>query len=142
MIEIRNVSKRYGRRVALSGVSLTLHPGEVTLLLGANGAGKSTLLRCVLGITDFEGQIRVEGLDPLRDGPRSGRSSATCRRAAACTPTSRSPRPCSSMRRSGAHHANAVVVLLEEAGLPGTRPSRSAICPAAFASVSALPSRS
>ena len=69
MIEIRNVSKRYGRRVALSGVSLTLHPGEVTLLLGANGAGKSTLLRCILGITDFAGQVRVEGLDPLRDGP-------------------------------------------------------------------------
>ena len=69
MIEIRNVSKRYGRRVALSGVSLTLHPGEVTLLLGANGAGKSTLLRCLLGITDFAGQVRVEGLDPLRDGP-------------------------------------------------------------------------
>jgi Cu-processing system permease protein len=69
MIEIRNVTKRYGRRVALSGVSLTLHPGEVTLLLGANGAGKSTLLRCILGITDFAGQVRVEGLDPLRDGP-------------------------------------------------------------------------
>ena len=69
MIEIRNVSKRYGRRVALSGVSLTLHSGEVTLLLGANGAGKSTLLRCILGITDFAGQVRVEGLDPLRDGP-------------------------------------------------------------------------
>ena len=69
MIEIRNVSKRYGRRVALSGVSLTLQPGEVTLLLGANGAGKSTLLRCILGITDFAGQVRVEGLDPLRDGP-------------------------------------------------------------------------
>jgi Cu-processing system permease protein len=69
MIEIRDVSKRYGKRVALSAVSLTLHPGEVTLLLGANGAGKSTLLRALLGITDFDGQIRVNGLDPLRDGP-------------------------------------------------------------------------
>ena len=59
MIEITNVTKRYGRRVALSGVSLTLRPGDITLLLGANGAGKSTLLRCLLGITDFEGSIRV-----------------------------------------------------------------------------------
>ena len=43
-------------------------PGEITLLLGANGAGKSTLLRCLLGVTDFEGDIRVAGRDPLRDG--------------------------------------------------------------------------
>jgi Cu-processing system permease protein len=68
MIEITNVSKRYGRRVALSTVSLTLRPGEITLLLGANGAGKSTLLRCLLGITDFDGEIRVAGRDPRTHG--------------------------------------------------------------------------
>ena len=68
MIEIRNVTKRYGAREALSNVSFAVRPGEVTLLLGANGAGKSTLLRCLLGITDFAGEIRVGGLDPLRDG--------------------------------------------------------------------------
>ena len=68
MIEITSVTKRYGRRVALSSVSLTLHPGEVTLLLGANGAGKSTLLRCLLGITDFDGEIRVAGRDPRTEG--------------------------------------------------------------------------
>ena len=68
MIEIRNVTKRYGRREALSGVSLTVCPGEVALLLGANGAGKSTLLRCLLGITDYEGSISIDGLDPLADG--------------------------------------------------------------------------
>jgi Cu-processing system permease protein len=69
MIVIQNLSKRYGRRTALDGVSLTLRRGEVTLLLGANGAGKSTLLRCLLGITGYEGQISVDGLDPLREGP-------------------------------------------------------------------------
>ena len=68
MIEIRNLTKCYGRRVALADVSLTLAPGEVTLLLGANGAGKSTLLRCLLGITDFEGSISIDGLDPIADG--------------------------------------------------------------------------
>ena len=68
MIEIHDVSKCYGRRRALSNVTLRLEPGEITLLLGANGAGKSTLLRCLLGITDFEGRITVDGRDPLRDG--------------------------------------------------------------------------
>jgi Cu-processing system permease protein len=69
MITIKDLSKRYGRREALAGVSLTLNPGEITLLLGANGAGKSTLLRCLLGITSFEGSISVDGHDPLTDGP-------------------------------------------------------------------------
>lgn len=68
MIDIRNLTKRYGKRVALANVSLTVRPGIVTLLLGANGAGKSTLLRCLLGITDYEGSISVDGFDPISDG--------------------------------------------------------------------------
>jgi ABC-type multidrug transport system ATPase subunit/ABC-type transport system involved in multi-copper enzyme maturation permease subunit len=68
MIEISNLTKRYGRREALVDVSLTMNAGEITLLLGANGAGKSTLLRSLLGIISFEGTISVFGLDPVSDG--------------------------------------------------------------------------
>jgi len=68
MIRIDHVSKRFGARKALDDVSLEFVPGEVTLLLGSNGAGKSTLLRCLLGIMEFEGSVRVAGLDPLTDG--------------------------------------------------------------------------
>ena len=68
MIAIQGVSKRYGRRPALEDISFDVPAGTVTLLLGANGAGKSTLLRCVLGLVNFDGRIRVDGLDPLADG--------------------------------------------------------------------------
>lgn len=68
MIRIDHLTKRFGARVALDDVSLEFMPGEVTLLLGSNGAGKSTLLRCLLGVIDYEGDVRVAGLDPLTDG--------------------------------------------------------------------------
>jgi ABC-type uncharacterized transport system ATPase subunit/ABC-type transport system involved in multi-copper enzyme maturation permease subunit len=70
MIAIRGVSKSYGRRRALDDVSIVVPAGSITLLLGANGAGKSTLLRCVLGLVEFEGSIRVAGFDPVADGVR------------------------------------------------------------------------
>lgn len=69
MISVQGVTKRYGKRSVLRGVSLDARPGEITLLLGANGAGKSTLLRCVLGIVDFAGAVSVCGQNPLTDGP-------------------------------------------------------------------------
>jgi ABC-type multidrug transport system ATPase subunit/ABC-type transport system involved in multi-copper enzyme maturation permease subunit len=68
MITVRGVTKRYGNRLVLQGVTADIRPGEVCLLLGVNGAGKSTLLRSVLGLEHYDGHIDVCGLDPLTAG--------------------------------------------------------------------------
>ena len=63
MIEVRNLHKTFGRLQALGGVSFTVHPGQVTGLLGANGAGKSTTIRIITGYTAPDaGWVRVGGL--------------------------------------------------------------------------------
>ncbi|MGE0434478.1 MAG: ATP-binding cassette domain-containing protein [Planctomycetota bacterium] len=50
MIEIRNVSRRFGEFRALDGVSLTIEPGKTTVLIGPSGCGKSTLIRTLIGL--------------------------------------------------------------------------------------------
>jgi ABC-type multidrug transport system ATPase subunit len=61
-IELRNVSKSYGKVNALDGVSLTLSPGQIVALLGPNGAGKTTLLRCLASlVAPDEGRIAFDG---------------------------------------------------------------------------------
>jgi ABC-2 type transport system ATP-binding protein len=63
LIELDNVRKRYGAVEALGQLTAVVD-GQLIGLLGPNGAGKSTLLRSLLGLTPFEGQARVLGLDP------------------------------------------------------------------------------
>src|SRR5437870_689509 len=59
-IEVTNLSKRYGDRQVLNGVSLTVAAGETVALIGPSGGGKSTLLRCLNGLNSFDGgTIRV-----------------------------------------------------------------------------------
>ncbi|TDQ00479.1 ABC transporter ATP-binding protein [Labedaea rhizosphaerae] len=50
MIEVKNLSKRYGEKLAVDGVSFVVHPGMVTGFLGPNGAGKSTTMRMIAGL--------------------------------------------------------------------------------------------
>ena len=62
MIEINNISKRFGNFVCLEQVSLTVSDGTIYGLVGENGAGKSTLLRLIAGVYRADaGEIRIDG---------------------------------------------------------------------------------
>lgn len=64
ILQIRNVESFYGPIMAIRGVSLNVHPGQIVSILGANGAGKTTLMKTISGVMDPEkGQITFEGQD-------------------------------------------------------------------------------
>ena len=64
MIEVENLSKRYGPTLAVSGVSFSVQKGEVLGFLGPNGAGKTTTMRVITGfLPPTEGKVRVAGYD-------------------------------------------------------------------------------
>ncbi|MFT5130504.1 MAG: ABC-2 type transport system ATP-binding protein, partial [Rhodothermales bacterium] len=67
-LEVIDVERRFGRKTALDGISLSLEPGHVYGVIGTNGAGKTTLLKLLLGLDlPSSGSIRVLGLDPSRE---------------------------------------------------------------------------
>ena len=67
MIQVKNLTKRFGDFVAVESVSLDIEQGETFALLGPNGSGKTTALKCVVGLTHpTSGQIVVGGLDVWR----------------------------------------------------------------------------
>ncbi|WP_416976861.1 ABC transporter ATP-binding protein [Streptomyces sp. T028] len=70
MIELEGLTKRYGEKVAVDGLTFTVRPGMVTGFLGPNGAGKSTTMRMMLGLDrPTAGDVRIDGrhYDSLRD---------------------------------------------------------------------------
>jgi ABC-2 type transport system ATP-binding protein len=72
VIEIHDLTKRYGDRVALAGVSLTVEVGEIVGIVGPNGAGKTTTVECVSGLRHPDGgRVRVLGFDPARAADRT-----------------------------------------------------------------------
>ncbi|MGA8489242.1 MAG: ABC transporter ATP-binding protein [Terriglobales bacterium] len=64
IIEARGLRKAYGATIALDGVDLRVEEGRILGLIGPNGAGKSTALNAILGLTQYQGELRVLGRDP------------------------------------------------------------------------------
>ena len=63
MIEIKNVTKKYGDKKALDNVSFKVEDGDIFAFIGHNGAGKTTLIKSIVGIHDFdEGDILIDGM--------------------------------------------------------------------------------
>ena len=67
MIEVKNVTKKYGKAVAVEDISFTINDGEIVGLLGPNGAGKSTTMNILTGyIEQTSGEVTIEGYNTLK----------------------------------------------------------------------------
>jgi ABC-2 type transport system ATP-binding protein len=67
VIEARGLRKAFGATVALDGVDLRVEEGRILGLIGPNGAGKSTALNAILGLTQYQGELKVLGRDPWNE---------------------------------------------------------------------------
>jgi ABC-2 type transport system ATP-binding protein len=70
VIEARGLRKVFGKTVALDGINLRVDEGRILGLIGPNGAGKTTALNAILGLTAYEGELRVLGRNPWKDRDR------------------------------------------------------------------------
>jgi ABC-2 type transport system ATP-binding protein len=70
VIEARGLRKSYGTTLALDGVDLRVEEGRILGLIGPNGAGKTTALNAVLGLTPYQGELKVLGRDPWNERER------------------------------------------------------------------------
>ena len=75
MIEVRNVTKRYGETIAIEGVDARFEPGKVSMVIGRSGSGKSVLMKCMVGLTTvdsggvfFDGESFFEMAEQERNG--------------------------------------------------------------------------
>src|SRR5664279_4358548 len=69
-IEARGLRKAYGTTIALDGVDLRVEEGRILGLIGPNGAGKTTALDAILGLTSYQGELKVLGRDPWNERDR------------------------------------------------------------------------
>ena len=64
IIEARGLTKNYGDTPALRGIDLNVQAGRIVGLIGPNGSGKTTAIKSILGLTGFDGELKVLGKDP------------------------------------------------------------------------------
>jgi ABC-2 type transport system ATP-binding protein len=64
VVRANHLNKRFGATRAMDDLSFTVEKGSITGLIGPNGAGKTTTLKAILGLTSFEGELDVLGMDP------------------------------------------------------------------------------
>src|SRR4051812_2724350 len=69
-IEARGLRKAFGTTIALDGINLRVEEGRILGLVGPNGAGKTTALNAILGLTPYDGELRVLGRDPWTERGR------------------------------------------------------------------------
>ena len=68
MIEVKNLTKKFGSHTAVDGISFTVNDGEILGFLGPNGAGKTTTMNMMTGfISSTEGEVKINGFDILSD---------------------------------------------------------------------------
>lgn len=67
-IEVKGLTRRFGKKIALNNINLTASSGRVLGLVGENGAGKTTLIKHIMGLLKAQqGEVRVFGIDPVKD---------------------------------------------------------------------------
>ena len=67
VITASHLSKRYKSTLAVNDLDFSVEPGRIVGMIGPNGAGKTTLLKAILGLTDFDGELSVLGIDPRKN---------------------------------------------------------------------------
>ena len=117
MIEVHELTKRYGSATAVDGLSFTVRPGQVTGFLGPNGAGKSTTLRLILGLdAPTAGTATVNGR-PFRDRRRGLRDAGALLDATAVPAGRSAAAHLAALARSNGLPAARVSAVLDEVGL-------------------------
>jgi|GEM_PF-852844 len=70
MLQVRGLTKKFGKQIANRDIDLDCAAGEISVLLGPNGAGKSTAIKCILGLLRYEGEVKIGGYPARSDKAR------------------------------------------------------------------------